>query len=92
MMDADKSYSQLKKEQMEREGDLLSRLIGDNEELRKLSVFESDLGVRRNEILFKVTVEIEDTKSALMQAEQLLSRLKKHLSQLEGLHRTLTKK
>ena len=90
--DADKSYGELKKEQLERESDLLTQLLGSTAELKDLATFESDLSVRRNEILFKVTVEIEDTKTALKQAEQLVERLKKHLNQLEGLHRTLTKK
>ena len=92
MMDADKSYGQLKKEQLGRESELLSQLLGSSGELKDLTNLEADLGIRRNEILFKVTVEIEDTKNALKQAEQLIERLKKHLNQLEGLHRILTKK
>ena len=92
MKDADKSYSELKKEQLGRESELLSQLLGSFGQLKDLSAFESDLGLRRNEILFKVTVEIEDTKNALKQAEQLVERLKKHLSQLEGLHHILAKK
>ena len=88
----DKSYGQLKKEQLGRESELLSELMGDTEELRGLAEFEAGLGVRRNETLFKVTVEMEDTKSALMQAERLVQRLKRHLTQLEELHRALTKK
>ncbi|HEX76142.1 MAG TPA: hypothetical protein G4O12_06115 [Dehalococcoidia bacterium] len=92
MKDADRSYSQLKKEQLGRESELLSQLLGSVSELKDLATFEADLGLRRNEILFKVTVEIEDTRNALKQAEQLVDRLKKHLSQLEGLHRILTKK
>ena len=90
--EADKSYGQLKKEQLGRESELLAQLLGAADELKDLGAFEADLGVRRNEILFKVTVEIEDTKNALKQAEQLLARLKRHLEQLEGLHRILTKK
>jgi len=92
MKEADKSYSQLKKEQLGRESELLSQLLASAGELKDLTAFEADLGVRRNEILFKVTVEIEDTKSSLKQAEQLVERLKKHLKQLEGLYRILTKK
>ena len=92
MKDDDKSYSQLKKEQLGRESELLSQILGSASELKDLTTFEADIGIRRNEILFKVTVEIEDTKNALKQAEQLVDRLKKHLSQLEGLHRILTKK
>lgn len=92
MKEANKSYSQLKKEQLGRESELLSQLLGSAGELKDLTAFEADLGVRRNEILFKVTVEIEDTKSSLKQAEQLVERLKKHLNQLEGLYRILVKK
>ena len=92
MMDANKSYSELKRDQLGRENELLSQLMGNINELKDLSAFEADLGIRRNEILFKVTVEMEDTKNALKQAEQLVVRLKKHLSQLEGLNRALTKK
>ncbi len=92
MNEADKSYGQLKKEQLGRESELLAQLLGNAGELKDLGAFEADLGVRRNEILFRVTVEIEDTKSALKQAEQLVDRLKKHLNQLAGLHRILTKK
>jgi len=92
MNEADKSYGQLKKEQLGRESELLAQLLGSAEQLKDLGAFEADLGVRRNEILFKVTVEMEDTKNALKQAEQLVDRLKKHLNQLEGLYRILTKK
>ena len=92
MNEADKSYGQLKKEQLGRESELLAQLLGSAGELKDLGAFEADLGIRRNEILFKVTVEIEDTKNALKQAEQLIDRLKKHLHHLEGLHRILTKK
>ena len=92
MQDADKYYSQLKKEQLGREDDMLSSLLDSNEELKNLAGFEADLGIRRNEILFKVQVQMEDTQNQLKQAEQLVDRLKKHLRELEGLHRTLTKK
>ena len=92
MKDADKSFGQLKTEQMGKESELRAQILGSFGELQDLGAFEADLGVRRNEILFKVTVETEDTKNALNQAEQLVDRLKKHLNQLEGLYRILTKK
>ncbi|MBA7650361.1 hypothetical protein ES703_58164 [subsurface metagenome] len=92
MQDADKSFGQLKKEQMGKESELLAQILGSFGELQDLGAFEADLGARRNEILFKVTVEIEDTTNRLKQAEQLVDRLKKHLNQVEGLHRILTKK
>ncbi len=87
-----KSYSQLKKDQMGRESDLLSQIMGTEDEIRALEGFEGDLGSRRNEILFKVQTQMEDTRNHLREAEQLVERLKKHLGQLEGIHRILTKR
>lgn len=90
-MKEDKSFDQLRKEQLDREGGLLHQLLGEFDKIKDLATFDADLITRRNEILFKVTNEIEDTKSALKQAEQLVERLQKHLKQLQGLHRILTK-
>ena len=45
-----------------------------------------------SESLFKITNEMEDTKSALKEAEALVERLRRHLAQLEGMHKILTKK
>ena len=87
-----KSFGQLKKDQLGRESGLLSKLMGSAEELKTLAGFEDDLGARRNEILFKVQNEMEDTRNSLKEAEQLVERLKKHLSQLEGIQRILTKR
>jgi hypothetical protein len=87
----DRSFSQIKKDQMGRESGLLDHLMGSREEISQLTGYEDDLGVRRNEILFKVTSDIEDTKGALKEAEALVSRLKNHLAQLEGMYRILTK-
>jgi len=86
-----KSYGALKREQLARESELLSQLLGETKELKNLNLLEADLVERRNEILFKVTNELEDTRNALKQAEQLVVRLKKHLDQLEGLRRILSK-
>ena len=88
----DKNFNQLKKDQMGREGNLLSSLLGDNAEMKDMSQFEADLSVKRNEILFKITNDMEDTKNALKQAEGMVEKLRKHLNQLEGIYRTLTKK
>ena len=90
-LNPDKSFSQIKKDQMSREGDLLDHLMGSKEEMTQLTGYEDDLGARRNEILFKVTTDIEDTKNALKEAEGLVNRLKNHLAQLEGMYRILTK-
>ena len=93
MRDADnKSFGQIRKGQEERESGLYSELMGAREEISSLSGFDSSLDNRRNEILFKLTTDIEDTRNAMRQAEQLVSRLKNKLDQLEGMHRILTKK
>ena len=85
-----KSYEELAKEQADREGTLLSKLMGEAG-IEELVGFEAELGERQNEILFRITTEIEDTKSALNQVEQLAQRLKKHLERLKKLHQTLSK-
>ena len=92
MMDPNKSFSQIKKDQIGRESDLLNQMMGTGEELKVLEGFEGDLGNRQNELLFKVQTQMEDTRNDLKKAEQLVDRLKKRLSQLEGMHRILTKK
>jgi uncharacterized coiled-coil DUF342 family protein len=79
-----KSYEELAREQGKRESSFLS-------DVGELSDFESDLGQRRDEILFKITTEMEDTKNALNQVEQLAQRLKKYLDRLEKIYQTLSK-
>ncbi len=85
-------YNPGKHDQMNQSGDFLNEVVGMKEEIRVLSGFESGEDARKNEMLFKVTTEIEDTRNALRQAEQLVSRLRTRLDQLESMHRILTKK
>jgi hypothetical protein len=92
MKDADKSYGQIKKDDMGSEGELYSQLMGKGGEYGDLETFEADLGVRRNEMLFKINTDMEDTKGRLKQAEQLCERLRRRLAELEGMYRILTKK
>jgi vacuolar-type H+-ATPase subunit I/STV1 len=84
-----KSYEELAKEQGRRESSFLSSL--GEAELRELSDFETGASQRREEILFKITTEIEDTTNALNQVEQLSQRLKKYLERLKKIHQTLSK-
>jgi calcineurin-like phosphoesterase len=79
-----KSYEELAKEQGKRESSFLS-------DVGEVSDFETGLGQRRDEILFKITTEIEDTKNALNQVEQLAQKLKKYLERLRKIHQTLSK-
>jgi hypothetical protein len=92
MRDPNKSFNQIRKDQLGREGDLLNQLMGSEEELKMLAGFEGELGTKRNEFLFKVQAQMEDTRNRMREAEQLVERLKRYLSQLEGIHRILTKK
>lgn len=85
-----KSFGQLNSEQIQRESDILSSLVEKNK-LEKVVNFEAELSGRRSEILFKVATDIEDSENALKQIEQLAQRLKKHLEQLKGLQRVLSK-
>ena len=91
MKGADKSFEQIKKGQVGRESELMSQLLGKSE-FGDLETFEADSAVRRNELLFKIQNDMEDTKNALKQAEQLTERLRRRLSELEGMYRILTKK
>jgi DNA segregation ATPase FtsK/SpoIIIE-like protein len=79
-----KSYDELAREQKTRESSFLS-------DVGELSDFEADLGQRRDEILFKITTEMEDTKNALNQVEQLAQRLRKYLDRLRNIYQTLSK-
>jgi hypothetical protein len=87
-----RSFSDMKRDQMGREGDVLSQLMGDAQELRALSGREVEMDSKRNEILFKITTEMEDTRAALKDAEALVERLRKHMAQLDGMYKILTKK
>jgi hypothetical protein len=91
MKNQDKSFNQIKRDQVGREKDLL-HIMGSEDELKMLSGVEDNLGIKRNEILFKVSTEMEDTKNALREAEALVERLRSHLGKLEGMYRILTKK
>ena len=85
-----KPLGQLNSEQIQREGKLLSHLLGETK-MEELACFEADLTQQQSRLLFEITTEIEDTENALRQAEQLVQRLKKHLDQLRGLQRVLSK-
>ncbi len=85
-----KPYDERSGEQASRENSLLSRLMAEVG-IKELTEFETELGERQSETLFKITTEIEDTKNALNQVEQLAQRLRKHLERLGKLHQILSK-
>jgi hypothetical protein len=92
MKGADKPFEKIKKDQMGRESELYSQLMDKAGEFGNLETFEADSAIRRNELLFKIQTDMEDTKNALKQAEQLTERLRRRLSDLEGMYRILTRK
>ena len=79
-----KSYEELARDQKMRESSFLS-------DVGELTDLEANLGHRRDEILFKITTELEDTKDALDQVEQLAQRLRKYLDRLKNIYQTLSK-
>lgn len=85
-----KSFGQLTNEQVQREDDLLSRLMS-QAGMEDIAYFEADLAEQQKQVLFEITTKIEDAENALKQAEHLVQRLKKHLEQLKGLQRVLSK-
>jgi hypothetical protein len=94
MIEDHKFFSRLRsesKDQSKKEKQFLDEFSSELGNLEDLQNFEGDLTTRRKEILFKVTTEMEDTQTALRKAEELVARLKKHLTLLEGLQRLLSK-
>ena len=85
-----KPLDQLTNEQLQREGRLLSHLLAETG-MEDLTCFEADLTQQQSRLLFDIVTELEDTESALKHAEQLVERLKKHLEQLKGLQKVLSK-
>ncbi len=85
-----KSFGELDREQTRRETSFLSQLMGETT-MEGLVQFEADLTEQRNQALFGIATEIEDTEAALNQAEQLVQRLREHLEELKGLQRVLSK-
>ena len=81
---------QLASEQLQREGRLLSRLLTETG-MEDLTRFEADLTQQQSRLLFEIATELEDTEDALRHAEQLVERLEKHLQQLRGLQKVLSK-
>jgi hypothetical protein len=93
-MDDSKFFSRVRndtKDQSKKEKQFLDDVTSELGNLEDLSNFEGDLVTRRKEILFRVTTEMEDTQTALKRAEELVARLRKHITLLEGLQRLLSK-
>jgi hypothetical protein len=55
------------------------------------TTFEVDAANRRNELLFNITTQIEETRGKLKQAELLVERLRQNMREYEEMYKTLTK-
>ena len=85
-----KALDQFNDEQNKRESTLLTGLMN-KFGITDLSLSDDDATERNNRLLFVIATEMENTQSAIKEAEQVLQRLKKHLQQLKGLQDVLSK-
>lgn len=69
--------------------ELLAQLVKESQSLGNIGSVDAELATRRNELLFKLNDQIEHTKEALQQIQQIERRLKKNLNQLESLRHIL---
>ena len=83
-------FSQIMKEQAQREDSLLSQLM-DTTGTADLADFDGQLSERKSALLFRLTTEIEDAGNALKQAKQLVQKIENHLAQLKDLQKALAK-
>lgn len=69
----------------------LSQLSNQAAALTATGKVDADLDNQRNELLWKITAQIDETKVSLEQLTETEKRLKKHLTQLQALKKILTK-
>lgn len=88
-------YGQIKKDPRGGQNDVYNQIAGTpaagSGGAEDFTTFEADSANRRNELLFNITNQIEETKSKLKQAEQLVERLRQTLREYEEMYKTLTK-
>jgi predicted translin family RNA/ssDNA-binding protein len=84
-------FGQIKKDHMNGQTDLYNQIANAQPSQEDFTTFEVDSANRRNELLFNITTQIEETKGKLRQAEQLVERLRQSLREYEEMYKTLTK-
>ncbi len=93
-MDSNKKYiesiDRIAGDQNRRESKVLSEMLGEAG-YEDLSAYEANVAEQQSRLLFSIQAEIEDTEVALGQTEQLVEKLKKHLSRLRALQKVLSK-
>ena len=87
-------FEQMKRDHLSGQNDVYSQLSNAPAQpgrVEDFAAFEVDAANRRNELLFSITNQIEETKSKLRQAEQLVERLRTSLREYEEMYKTLTR-
>ena len=88
-------FSQIKKDHQDGQNDIYNQIAnaqpGSGQGPEDFTRFETDSANRRNELLFNITTQIEETKGKLKQAELLVERLRQSLREYEEMYKTLTK-
>ncbi len=85
-------FGQSKKDPYSGQGDVYNQLAGTPAPgAEDFTNFEVDAANRRNELLFSITTQIEETRGKLKQAELLVERLRQNLREYEEMYKTLTK-
>ncbi|GEM_PF-4416675 len=67
----------------------MSQLSSQAAALTTTGKLDSDLDNQRNELLWKITAQIDETRASLEQLVETEKRLKKHLSQLQQLKKIM---
>ena len=85
-------FGQIKKDPMAGQNDPYNQIANAPQQGQEgFATFEVDSANRRNELLFSITTQIEETRGKLKQAELLVERLKQSLREYEEMYKTLTK-
>lgn len=84
-------FGQINKGHQEGQNDLYNQIANAQQSPEDFNRFEADSANRRNELLFNITTQIEETRGKLKQAEQLAERLRQSLREYEEMYKTLTK-
>jgi predicted translin family RNA/ssDNA-binding protein len=84
-------FGQIRKDHMDGQNDLYNQIANSQPAQEDFKTFEADTANRRNELLFNITTQIEETKGKLKQAELLVERLRQSLREYEEMYKTLTR-
>ena len=87
-------FGQIKKDHLSGQNDIYNQISNappPGGGVEDFGTFEVDSANRRNELLFNITTQIEETKGKLRQAELLVERLRQSLREYEEMYKTLTK-